>query len=191
MTDQRLTEEDSFSKFGKNFQEKLGKLILLDRSFANQMTEVLDIKFLELRYLQAFVELIFEYKDKYSVHPTFETMVSVIRTEMDDYPDVVRKQVIEYLSKLKTNQISDEDAEFVKEKSLDFCKKQKLKEAILKSVSLLQTSSFEEIHKVIDTSLKLGRDDSHGHDFIQDFEQRYVKVTRDPVITAWEEVDQN
>ena len=114
MTDQRLTEEDSFSKFGKNFQEKLGKLILLDRSFANQMTEVLDIKFLELRYLQAFVELIFEYKNKYGVHPTFETMVSVIRTEMDDYPDVVRKQVIEYLSKLKTNLISDEDSDFVK-----------------------------------------------------------------------------
>ena len=167
MTDQRLTEEDSFSKFGKNFQEKLGKLILLDRSFANQMTEVLDIKFLELRYLQAFVELIFQYKEKYCVHPTFETMVSVIRTEMDDYPDVVRKQVIEYLSKLKTDQISDEDSDFVKEKSLDFCKKQKLKEAILKSVGLLQTSSFEEIHKVIDTALKLGLDDSHGHDFIQ------------------------
>ena len=189
MTDQRLTEEDSFSKFGKNFQEKLGKLILLDRSFANQMTEVLDIKFLELRYLQAFVELIFQYKEKYSVHPTFETMVSVIRTEMDDYPDVVRKQVIEYLSKLKTDQISDEDSDFVKEKSLDFCKKQKLKEAILKSVGLLQTSSFEEIHKVIDTALKLGLDDSHGHDFIQDFEQRYQKVSRDPVITAWTEVD--
>ena len=32
-------------------------------------------------------------------------------------------------------------------------------------------------------------DDSHGHDFIQDFEARYVKISRDPVITAWEEVD--
>ncbi len=189
MTDQRLTEEDSFSKFGKSFQEKLGKLVLLDRSFANQMTEVLDIKFLELRYLQAFVELVFQYKEKYGVHPTFETMVSVIRTEMDDYPDVVRKQVIEYLSKLKTDQISDEDSDFVKEKSLDFCKKQKLKEAILKSVGLLQTSSFNEIHKVIDTALKLGLDDSHGHDFVQDFEQRYIMKARDPVITAWEEVD--
>ena len=40
------------------------------------------------------------------------------------------------------------------------CKKQKLKEAILKSVELLQRSSFEEIRATIDDALKLGNDNN-------------------------------
>ena len=189
MTETNINQEESFSKFGKAFQEKLGRAILEDRSFSNQMVEVLDVGYLELKYLQAFVELIFNYKDKYSVHPTFDTLVSVIRTEMEDYPDVIKKQVIEYLSKIKSGQVNADDRDYVKEKSLDFCKKQKLKEAILKSVNLLQTSSFQEIQKLIDGALRLGLDDSHGHDFIQDFEARYVKVSRDPTMTGWQEID--
>ena len=140
MTEANISQEESFSKFGKAFQEKLGRAILEDRSFSNQMVEVLDIGYLELKYLQAFVQLIFSYKDKYSVHPTFDTLVSVIRTEMEDYPDVIKKQVIEYLSKIKSGQINADDRDYVKEKSLDFCKKQKLKEALIKSVELIKSS---------------------------------------------------
>ena len=33
-------ETETFSKFGKTFQEKLVKTILFDRNFANQMEEV-------------------------------------------------------------------------------------------------------------------------------------------------------
>ena len=39
MTEQQY---DTFSKFGKSFQEKLVKTILFDRNFTNQMEEVLD-----------------------------------------------------------------------------------------------------------------------------------------------------
>ena len=53
---------DTFSKFGKSFQEKLVKTILFDRNFANQMEEVLDTSYLELKYLQVFVDLMFQHK---------------------------------------------------------------------------------------------------------------------------------
>ena len=56
MTEQQY---DTFSKFGKSFQEKLVKTILFDRNFANQMEEVLDTNYLELKYLQVFVDLLF------------------------------------------------------------------------------------------------------------------------------------
>ena len=39
------------------------------------------------------------------------------------------------MARIKSNAIGDDDEEYVKEKSLDFCKKQKLKEAILKSLT--------------------------------------------------------
>jgi len=181
-------EFETFSKFGKSFQEKLVKLVLFDRHFANQMEEVLDTSYLELKYLKVFVDLLFRHKEDYP-HPTYEAMVSVIRTQTEDYSDGVIKQVIDFLARIKSNAISDEDSEYVKEKSLDFCKKQKLKEAILKSVGLLQSQSFEQIQKVINDAMNLGADNDHGHDYHKDILDRFELQMRNPVSTHWDEID--
>jgi hypothetical protein len=71
-------EKKSFSKFGKSFQEDLCHLILTDRTFADQMFEVLDLNFLELKHLKVFVRKIEEYRKKYGVHPTSNIMLSII-----------------------------------------------------------------------------------------------------------------
>ena len=185
MTEQQY---DTFSKFGKSFQEKLVKTILFDRNFANQMEEVLDTNYLELKYLQVFVDLLFQHKQSYP-HPTYEAMVSVIRTQTEDYSDSIVKQVIEFMARIKSNTIGDEDEEYVKEKSLDFCKKQKLKEAILKSVDLLQSQSFDQIQKVINEAMNLGADNDHGHDYHKDVLDRFEMKMRNPVSTHWDEID--
>ena len=182
-------EQESFSQVGKSFQEKLGRIILHDRVFSDQMQEVLEYKHFDKKYLQAFVQAVFDYKEKYEAHPTFAIMVPVIKEELLDYPELVKRQVFDYLSRIKSGDVSGDDAEYVKQKSLDFCKKQKLKQAILTSVDLLQKSSFEEIQKVINEAMKLGTDNDHGHDFIQDFETRYLPQTRAPVVTGWDEID--
>ena len=57
-------QTDSFSKFGKSFQEKLCQLMLQDRPFCDQITEVLDIGFLETKYLQVFITVILDYRQK-------------------------------------------------------------------------------------------------------------------------------
>jgi replicative DNA helicase len=179
---------DTFSKFGKSFQEKLVKTILFDRNFANQMEEVLDTSYLELKYLQVFVDLMFQHKQSYP-HPTYEAMVSVVRTQTEDYSDSIIKQVIEFMARIKSNAIGDDDEEYVKEKSLDFCKKQKLKEAILKSVDLLQSQSFDQIQKVINEAMNLGADHDHGHDWHIDVLDRFELKMRNPVSTHWDEID--
>lgn len=187
MTEHQV-ETETFSKFGKTFQEKLVKTILFDRNFANQMEEVLDTSYLELKYLQVFVDLMFQHKQDYP-HPTYEAMVSVVRTQTDDYSSSIIKQVIDFMARIKSNAIGDEDQEYVMEKSLDFCKKQKLKEAILKSVGLLQSQSFEQIQKVINEAMNLGADNNHGHDYHKDVLDRFELKMRNPVSTAWDEID--
>lgn len=187
MTEHQV-EAETFSKFGKTFQEKLVKTILFDRNFANQMEEVLDTSYLELKYLQVFVDLMFQHKQDYP-HPTYEAMVSVVRTQTDDYSSSIIKQVIDFMARIKSNAIGDEDQEYVMEKSLDFCKKQKLKEAILKSVGLLQSQSFEQIQKVINDAMNLGADNNHGHDYHKDVLDRFELKMRNPVSTAWDEID--
>ena len=58
-------EKVDFSKFGKNFQEKLVHIMFRERLFCDQMREVIDLNFLENAYTRVFVEKIFEYKDKF------------------------------------------------------------------------------------------------------------------------------
>jgi len=180
-------EQVSFSKYGKSFQETLAQLILEDRPFADQIEEVLNVKFFEIKYLNIFVSKILEYRNKYGVHPTTKIMASVLRTEMDDENDAIQKQVRDFFARTMVKSV--EGKEYIKDTSLDFCKKQNLKGAILKSIGLLQTSSYDEIKNVIDEAMKLGIDNNHGHDYKKDFELRYVHHARNPVSTGWKIID--
>ena len=183
-----LAHKADFGRYGKSFQEGLVQLIFEDRPFADQITEVLDVEFLELEYLRAFVAKIVEYRTKYGKHPSTNAMISILRTELDRENEVTQQQVRDYFARVHTNEIAD-DIDYIKETSLDFCRKQKLKEAMMKSVNLLQTCSFDEISKVINDALKLGSENNFGHDFIADFEERYKPKFRLPVTTGWSEID--
>lgn len=183
-----LAHKADFGRYGKSFQEGLVQLIFEDRPFADQITEVLDVEFLELEYLRTFVAKIVQYRTKYGKHPSTNAMISILRTELDRESEVTQQQVRDYFARVHTNEIAD-DIDYIKETSLDFCRKQKLKEAMMKSVNLLQTCSFDEISKVINDALKLGSENNFGHDFIADFEERYKPKFRLPVTTGWNEID--
>ena len=178
----------SFSKYGKDFQESLCQMILQDRPFADQIMEVLDINFLELRYLRVFVKKIFEYRDKYEVHPTYKTMISIIRADIEEENAATQQQLRNYFARIHNTQVSG--SEYVKGIALDFCRKQKLKEAMIKSVPLLEKSSFDEIAKVINDAIKLGDVPDFGYDYLKDFEKRFEIKARNPITTGWQEIDQ-
>jgi len=61
---------------------------------------------------------------------------------------------------------------------------------MMKSVKLIQNSSFDEIEKEIKTALTLGTDNNFGHDYLIDAEDRFVKKTRNPITTGWTEIDE-
>ena len=180
-------EPTSFSKYGKSFQERLCMLILDDRGFADQIEEVLDVNFLELNYLKLFLNKIFSYRRKYGVHPSRDIMKTIFRSDLDNENELTAKQVREYYARSQIVDLSD--IEFIKDTSLDFCKKQNLKSAMVKSIGLLQTSSFDEISQVINDSLKLGLDGDEGYDYKKDFEERFKPRFRNPTTTGWELID--
>ena len=184
-----MTAQDkvNFSKYGKSFQEGLAALILQDRAFSDQIQEVLETQYFELKYLQVFVDKIFGYKEKYNVHPTDKIIMIILRTELEDETDAIKKQTRDYFSRIHNTDITDQD--FIKNTSLDFCRKQTLKEAMIKSVGLLKNSSYDEIAKVINEALKLGSDSDFGYDYVADFERRFEIKARDPISTGWDEID--
>tara|TARA_R110000824_G_scaffold12623_10_gene55381 strand:+ start:33796 stop:35166 length:1371 start_codon:yes stop_codon:yes gene_type:complete len=182
-------ESVSFSRFGKDFQEKLAQLILQDRVFSDQIHEVLDTNFLELKYLQIFVEKVFSYKQQYSLHPSYVTMATILRAELDSENETTKQQIRSYFARIYKRDMEVDGEEYIKNTALDFCRKQKLKEAMIKSANLLQKSSFEEISTIINDALRLGCDNNFGHDYIVDFEKRFELKTRNPVTTGWDEID--
>ena len=182
-----MATKDTFSRYGKSFQEGLVQIIYEDRPFADQITEVLDVNFLELEYLRIFTRRIVGYRERYGTHPSAEAMITILRTDLDSEDDVVKQQVREYFTKITSRELMD--VNYIKEQSLDFCRKQNLKEAMMKSVNLLQSCSFDEISKTINDSLKLGSDNNFGYDYLADFEERFVPKHRLPVTTGWKEID--
>ena len=148
-----MSKED-FSQYGKDFQETLCHLILVDRPFADQMFEVINVNFLELKYLQTFVKLVMDYREKYTVHPTEKIMTSILRTGIGNEPEPVQQQLRNFFARISKTQI--EDSQYIIDTALDFCRKQKLKEAMLKSVKLLKNSSFDEISQVIKRRTQAG-----------------------------------
>lgn len=182
-------EKTDFSHYGTKFQEGLTQLILDDRVFADQLIEVFEYDFLELSYLRSFVKLVFEYREKYGVHPTRDTMMTVVRAEIDDETDLSKKQIRDFFSRLSTSPEDFETAPYIKEVSLEFCRKQNVKKAMLKCVDLVKTSSFDEIAKTITESINLGSNNELGYDYLADFERRFQIKARDPVSTGWNPID--
>ena len=177
----------NFGKYGKTFQEGLVQLIFEDRPFADQITEVLDINFLELEYLRIFLQKTVDYRLKYDRHPSSSTMDTIIHTELDEEDELVAQQVKQFFNRIISREVHD--SEYIKETSLDFCRKQTLKEAMMKSVGLLQTCSFDEISKEINNALKLGSENNFGYDYLADFEARFQPKHRNPVTTGWSDID--
>jgi len=180
-------EPVNFSKYGKSFQEKLCMVILDDRAFADQIEEVLDVNFLELNYLKCFLNKVFNYRKKYEVHPSRDIMKTILRSELDSENELTAQQVREYYVRSQVNALTDID--YIKDTALDFCKKQNLKSAMVKSIGLLQNSSFDEISQVINDSLKLGMNNDEGYDYKKDFEERFKPRFRNPVTTGWSLID--
>jgi hypothetical protein len=180
-------EKVNFGRYGKAFQEGLVQLIFEDRPFADQITEVLDATFIELEYLRVFLQKMLQFRHRYNKHPSVDAMLTIIKTELDEEDEVIQQKVEDYFTRMHQRELTDID--YIKEISLDFCRKQNLKEAMMTSVGLLQNCSFDEISKTINDALKLGSENNFGYDYMVDFEERFKPKFRVPVTTGWGDID--
>jgi hypothetical protein len=95
-----LNEKETFLRFGKSFQENLCQLMLDDRPFCDQVSEVIDVAFFELKYLQVFVEVLLAYREKYRSHPNHEIMMTELKSGMQNQDKVVADQVRHFYARI-------------------------------------------------------------------------------------------
>jgi replicative DNA helicase len=182
--------EKSFSKYGKGFQEKVFQSMLSDRTWAAQMIEVMDPSYFDVKYLTFLCESYFKYYEKYKCFPTLQLLITIVKEQFQNNTDtILRDQIVDYLTRMKANPDLG-DIEYVKEKSLEFCKRQVFKEALEKSVQMIQTENYDSVLGIMKDAIAAGLPASQGHDFFEDMEARFVKVNRQACPTGLKRLDE-
>ena len=185
-----VSVEAFFSKYGKSFQEKIFQGLLGDSAWAAQMVEVMNPSFFDVDYLKFLCDRYFTYYNKYKSFPTLGLLVTIIKEDLSENSDqILRDQIVDFLIRIKANPHPG-DIGYVKEKSLDFCKKQAFKEALEKAVDLIQGENFEQVLDLMKKAVSVGLPNTKGHDFFEDMEARFVKINRHTCPTGFKRLDE-
>jgi replicative DNA helicase len=115
--------------------------------------------------------------------------LAVFKVKVDGIEnDLLKQSVVEQL-RLVYQKISDTDLKYIKEQFLEFCKNQKIKNAIMESVDHLKSGQYDKIKHVVDVAMKAGMERNIGHEYMVDIEKRMSQMARKTVKTNWTEVD--
>jgi replicative DNA helicase len=176
---------DNLKKFGSEFQIKCISGILSDKSFLERLSDIIDPTSFESDAHQWIVKQTVAYFMQYKDLPT----LNVFKIKVDSIENSVLKESI--VSQLRNvyQKITDSDLKFVKEQYLEFCKSQKLKNAIIDSVEHLKTGNYEKVKSLVDSAMKAGMERNIGHDYMTDVDKRMSVMARNTVKTNWTEVD--
>ena len=181
-----MNSESTLTHFGPVFQLKIVSSLLSDQKFLQTISDILKPVYFDSDANGWLVGTIIAYFYKYKTSPTLEVLKVKI-DEMDN--DILQVSVIENLKESWRNMESP-DLQFIKEQTIEFCKNQVIKSAIMESVGLLENGKYDEIKKTIDTAMKAGSDRDLGHVYIEGIEERLTKSTRITVETPWDPINE-
>lgn len=179
----------SFAEHGTSFQEKIMQALLSDHQWAQQMSEVIKLEYFDLKHLKFLSQKYFEYHTQYKTFPTLQLLVTIIRDDLRTGTDIIlRDKIVDYLQRIKLNPDMG-DIQYVKDKSLDFCRKQAMRGALEQAVDMIATGQDENVINIIREALTVGTTPSIGHEFIEDIESRFVHIIRHTCPTGIKELD--
>ena len=177
ITNTIINIKDNSILLDEKFQTKLIKLIIEDEKFSEQILEIVYPDYFDSLLVKIILQYIISYNNKYSLIPEYDTLQSLINEKEND--SVLKEKLIDLLQLLKEYNITDK--QYIKDYSIDFCKKQSLKKGLLEAAESWSKGDYELIQKIITDSLKLGDTKDSGHNYIKDVEKRLSKQFRKPV----------
>ena len=178
-----------FKQYGKAFQEKIFQSLMTDSPWSLQMTEIMNPSYFELNYLRYLSDKYFTYFSKYKDFPTMPILITIIRDSLRESKDIIlRDQIIDFLHRIKTNPDMG-DLKYVKDKTLDFCKRQAFKDALELAVTDIDQGNFDGVVFRMKEACALGLPHSVGHDFFEDMESRFSLIKRSTCPTGISELD--
>ena len=181
-----MSDKSTLSQFGHVFQSKIISSLLSDKKFIQTISDILEHEYFDSDANKWICNEIREYFFEYKTPPTLEVMKVKI-DEMEN--EVLQVSVVENLKESWRN-VKSTDLKFVQEQTLEFCKNQVMKQAIMNSVDLIEVGQYDQIKKLVDNAMKAGSDRDLGHDYIIGIEERLTQSSRFTVKTGWDPVDE-
>ena len=178
-----------FASYGVPFQEKILQALLMDHKWAQQMLEVVKLEFFEKRYLQFLVQRFFDYHKKYKCFPSLKVLIMCVREDLRVGKDTItRDTIVAYVRKIRSNP-DPGDLPYVKEKALDFCRRQAMKEALDKSIDRINDGQYESVVDIMRKAIAVGTMPSVGHKFFEEVDARLTPTSRNCIATLIPELD--
>ena len=178
----------TLDKFGRNFQLKVLREMIENRDFAISIFDILKTEYFNTFSLQWICKQIIEYVEEYKQSPTKNVLVIKIKEEEND--DLKEKFATD-LATVFT--IERDDFQFVRDKSLDFCRRQNMKEALKQCTDLIREDvkdAIDKIRETIDSAAVAGLTADIGVDYLKDVDYRMSAPSRDCIPTGWQPVDE-
>jgi len=172
---------NSIENYGIGFQTKVISGLLTDKTFLQNINDVLTEEYFTNSAHQWIITEIIKYYQKFHCPPTME----VLKTEMKKIGnEILQLSIKEQLR--EAYKLSDEnDLPYIKQEFANFCKNQQLKKALLNSVDLLQAGDYDSIRSLVNNALKAGQEKNIGHEYSKDIESRYRDEDRSPIPFPW------
>ena len=181
-----MSDKSTLSQFGHVFQAKIISSLLSDKKFIQTISDILEPEYFDSDANKWIAKEVREYFFEYKTPPTLEVMKVKI-DEMEN--EVLQVSVIENLKESWRN-VKSTDLKFVQEQTLEFCRNQVMKNAIMDSVDLIEVGQYDQIKKLVDSAMKAGSDRDLGHDYIIGIEERLTQSSRHTVKTGWDPIDE-
>jgi replicative DNA helicase len=176
---------DNLHKYGLEFQVKIIASILTDKTFLERVVDIIEIDAFENEAHRWIVKEIIQYHAEYKDLPTMQ----VFKVRVDTIENADFKATVTDHLKNVYLKISEKDLQFVREQFLEFCKNQKLKNAIIESVDHLKTGEYDKIKGLVDKAMKAGMERNLGHNYHKDVATRMSEMCRNTIPTGWDVID--
>jgi len=181
--------ESTLTQFGHVFQAKIITSLLVEQKFLQTICDILKPVYFDSDANKWLVGTIIGYFLEYKTSPTLEVMKVKIDSMEGMTNDIMQVSVVDNLKESWRNREST-DLKFVQEQTIEFCKNQVMKNAIMDSVDLIEVGQYDQIKKIVDEAMKAGSDRDLGHEYIEGIEERLTKSARDTIATGWDPVDE-
>jgi len=189
-----LISRNKFNEYGRAFPGKLIAGLLTDVAFGRTIASTLNVEFFETDVDKWFIKKCLVFFEKYRKFPSnTDYFLAEARELKVKQQNTLLNEVFLYIDEL-SEYVLDTDLAYVKEKALEFCKRNGFRIALEKASILVQEDDIESLNKVqkiISDALMIGNDpDALGYDYSGLVENRYEIDARNPLAFPWEALNE-
>jgi replicative DNA helicase len=157
-------------------EQTILKTLIYNEDFLRKVLPFLKAEYFNDNVEKVLFNEITSFTETYNKPPSIEAIEIAVKERRNLTDDEV-KRCESYLQEIDTNRTTETDVQWLVDKSEKFCQEKAIYNAVLGSISILdgkdKTHDKGQIPKILSDALAISFDNSVGHDYLQDSDERY------------------